>query len=918
MATEENISVIVGCRNRMEFLKKALPSWIRQDRIKEIIIVDWGSTIPVSSEMESLCNDKIKIYRVDNVDSWILSLALNFASKQAKYSLLLKLDADNILHDDFFDNHPLKSSDNIFYAGNWQIAKTDNEKHLNGILFVSNTVFANTGGYNEYIRTYGYDDTDLYCRLMNNGLSRKNILPAFVSHIQHGDDIRLHDKESSTKLEIRKNMYLSETIKWNSNILHTQYTNITNKIPQLNNVNLYTYEVCNINQNEPDNIVLEESLIKSILSILYEYGYTGNLLKHKSKEFLKDLYTKRDRPKLIIEPKNGLGNRLRALASAAVLAEKSNRILCVVWKKDMHFDAFFSDLFDESDILVSDSNIFNKKITCIEQCKPHPQPYPNATCEMPPVQQRLQTIGEIIKNIDLYNCADDICIESSCTIIHPLTSWSLERTWLKTKLIPKLHIQHTISMLSTQYDIKNCIGIHIRMGQTSKHHNYEKYFNWDINSQISILKNRKLSHYQFFMGEIEKIWKHDPTQKFFLCADNELIYNKFISKYPEMLDQNTSRILHYEKNSFDRSVNQLIGAVIDVYLLSKTKYVLGSLWSSFTELSLRFGCPYVRYSGKDFSKKVYGALMYNNSYNLGDNIQTLAVLQFITDKNSINDIYWVDRDNIGSGIYDIQGNKLYDLSNFPYVLQIIINGWFDGRLTNWPLSIKIIPLIISFHVNETKYILNDPKYKKLITEMNDTSFFDSEDKLEYFYENSPIGCRDEHTVGLFNKFNIPTFYSNCLTLTFKRNPNIVRTDKILVVDSHILFPEFLNKKIPKHILNKVQYRSQALSIKVPNDQKIIMSQKLLNEYQECKFVITSRLHCAFPCLAFGIPVIFIYQNILEDARFDTTIVKILGLDSNGNLPDVIDWDNFKITNEQNDLIKSISQSLEKRIVKFLE
>ena len=987
MCNKDDISVIVGCRNRMQFLKQSLITWLKHDNIKEIIIVDWGSVINVSYEIGALAHNKIKIYRVDNVDKWMLSLAMNFAADKARFPLLLKLDADSKLSDDFFIKHPLKAVDSFFYAGNWKIARNNNEKHLNGVLYIPTPVFKNSGGYNEYIRTYGYDDSDLYARLVENGFERKNIMPESIQHIEHGDNLRvISDNNSDCRLEIIKNMQLSELLKWNATFPHTQYQLISHQTYNCLSMEIFHYRVVDMDLNKPCADIVDRALIKALINIIAEHGFPYCSLAGKSKDFLLDLYNKKTRPKFIIEPKNGLGNRLRALASAAVLAEKSNRALCVVWKRDTHFGAKFSELFDESNMLVSETNIFTRAAASFLQqscdsivvypnslfipteklitypddqihypdaimLEPFPFKqsiiypdavyapvdrvitYPNGDISYPDSvliypenglidcfknSSNMQTSckNDIIKN---YNLAgnDDIYVESACSLIHPLTSWALEAAWLKTKLTPRQFIQHQINAYSTLLDIKNCIGVHIRMGQPANQHSYEKYFNWELNSQISILKNRKLSHYLFYMEEMERIWLNHPSQKFYLCADNKFIYDAFMAKYPEMANQALSRILYIPKKEYNRTTGQLIGAVLDTYLLSKTKYILGSSWSSFTELAQRLGCSCTKYSGKDFARVVYGAMLYNNSCNLGDNIQTLALLQFLRKKVDLKNIYWVDRDNIGSTIYDIKGSKISDFKEFPNALQLVTNGWFDGRLTKWPPHCKIIPLMLSIHINETDYILADPKYKRLASEMEPTSFFDSVDKINYFYENAPIGCRDSHTIELLNKHNIPNFYSGCLTLTFKRNPSIQRTDKILIVDSHILFSGLLKKMVPVDILARAEYRSQALRTLLPNDLKLEMAQNLLDEYQECKFVITSRLHCALPCLAFGIPVIFIFENILADCRFDKTMLRILGLTDEGILP-CIDWKNITITDEQQTLITSISGDLEKRINKFLE
>ena len=49
---------------------------------------------------------------------------------------------------------------------------------------------------------------------------------------------------------------------------------------------------------------------------------------------------------LIVHLQYGLGNRLRALASAMAVAAASNRPLAVIWPRDAHCNASFHQLFD--------------------------------------------------------------------------------------------------------------------------------------------------------------------------------------------------------------------------------------------------------------------------------------------------------------------------------------------------------------------------------------------------------------------------------------------------------------------------------------------------------------------------------------------------------------------------------------------
>ena len=49
-----------------------------------------------------------------------------------------------------------------------------------------------------------------------------------------------------------------------------------------------------------------------------------------------------------------------------------------------------------------------------------------------------------------------------------------------------------------------------------------------------------------------------------------------------------------------------------------------------------------------------------------------------------------------------------------------------------------------------------------------------------------------------------------------------------------------------------------------------MAEDLLHKYAKAKLVITSRIHCALPCLALGTPVIFVngFDSFVDSCRFD--------------------------------------------------
>ena len=270
---------------------------------------------------------------------------------------------------------------------------------------------------------------------------------------------------------------------------------------------------------------------------------------------------------------------------------------------------------------------------------------------------------------------------------------------------------------------------------------------------------------------------------------------------------------------------------------------------------------------------IYGALCYNNSYNLGDNIQSLAAIQYLPMIS-----YWIDRDT--SEVFDLKGNKV-DTDKFPdgFKIKCIYNGWFDGQYCKFPPPKYIDPLFISFHINETSHI-NDKRYN--ILDNNKIKFKSITLNSEYFSKHGSVGCRDLYTYDLLKRNNIDCYFSACLTLTLKKEHYLKEySDKILVIDAYIDCPDLFDKlhscllsNLPNFYnyitgikSDKIEYISQALeNVLLDNNKKLTLADKLLQKIAGAKLVITSRLHSALPAIAFNVPVIFLNNN-MDDVRF---------------------------------------------------
>ena len=257
-------------------------------------------------------------------------------------------------------------------------------------------------------------------------------------------------------------------------------------------------------------------------------------------------------------------------------------------------------------------------------------------------------------------------------------------------------------------------------------------------------------------------------------------------------------------------------------------------------------------------------MTYEDTYrgtNIGDYIQSLAAEQYLPQIDR-----FVNREHL---------NEVQDRT-----IKLIMNGWFTHHPENWPPSESIDPLFVAFHINAAHA-------DKILTPQS----------IEYLKMHEPIGCRDKYTTDRLLKEGLNAYFSGCLTLTLDKKYRIedkYRSEKIYIVDplfnlysfreaftslrflgAYLIKGRFLQSSkrayilrhiISNDILKKASYRHHMLK---PNnlseDKRFEIAKNLLTEYAHSRCVITSRIHCALPCLALGTPVIFI-DSFTDDSN----------------------------------------------------
>lgn len=230
-------SMVTCCMNRQENLLANIGSWLNCHWLDEIIIIDWSSDQPVNNVLNINGFDqhpnfsKIRIYRVEHQSKWVLTWAFNLAIALTKYQNIIKIDCDIYLKSNFLtiNNNFEMINQGCFYTGNWE---QSHQIHLNGQMVINRNDFFLVNGYNEFIINYGYDDTDLYQRLIQKGLTKLNLIDHEISgdhviyHREHNDNDRikyqLTDNKTISQL-IEENRILSTKHQWSKSTSRHHY-----------------------------------------------------------------------------------------------------------------------------------------------------------------------------------------------------------------------------------------------------------------------------------------------------------------------------------------------------------------------------------------------------------------------------------------------------------------------------------------------------------------------------------------------------------------------------------------------------------------------------------------------------------------------------------------------------------------------
>lgn len=324
--------------------------------------------------------------------------------------------------------------------------------------------------------------------------------------------------------------------------------------------------------------------------------------------------------------------------------------------------------------------------------------------------------------------------------------------------------------------------------------------------------------------------------------------------------------------------------------------------------------------------------------NIGDYIQALASSQYYPHVDG-----FLDRDE-DLNSYDEEPCKM------------IMNGWYMHNPQNWPPTGKIIPLFVAFHLNV------------LVREELTSSI-----SVNYLKKHQPIGCRDTNTMDILTSAGIKAYFSGCMTLTLgkkyhneEKDHTTYIVDPILSVDYGLnniyqalrvivrhpldiinllkkdglhlhdgknklkkivktaLYYKVYSKMFSKDIIMNSTYIHHYVENKNDDFYLLDKAEQLVKLYAKARLVITSRIHCALPCLGLETPVIYLREKAddyistcrlggIEDL-FNMVEINDGDLQSNFKIDSVISSENYPVNK---DSWKVYAQELDRRCKNFI-
>jgi len=263
-----------------------------------------------------------------------------------------------------------------------------------------------------------------------------------------------------------------------------------------------------------------------------------------------------------IIPTAGLCNRMRALASGVFLAHKLHLPAKIYWNNTIGLKADFCQLFQPINLTDVELIENNRWVYQIEFTKDYLLRWPILNLVYKVIYNHsIYTNGDIINKISRQEHRNLLLI-SCCPMCQCYNMNEL--------FVPLPDIQERINHITSLFGEKT-IGIHIRR----------------TDNKQSIRLSPDNAFEERIANEITK----DPKVKFYLASDDENIKKQIIEKFDA-----PDRFIFIQEKTERNSLAGMKTAVVELFCLSKTKKIIGSNYSSYSNIAAELGDIPIEYA----------------------------------------------------------------------------------------------------------------------------------------------------------------------------------------------------------------------------------------------------------------------------------------------------------------------------------
>ena len=260
---------------------------------------------------------------------------------------------------------------------------------------------------------------------------------------------------------------------------------------------------------------------------------------------------------IIVRANLGLANRMRVINSCLVLSKKLNTNIRLIWERKPELNCGFDDLFyplENTEVCLED-----KRMSYFSTYMPDHSP--TVTGRIKKIRHKIRKIGHTYFNDGMVqekrfddgfwlSLKGNIYIDSC----HDFLSFTKENNSYQS-FKPRESLQDKIDTITSSFKGKE-VGIHIRR----------------TDNLPAIERSKTIT----FIERMENILKDEPACIFYLSTDDPETERNIRRQFG-------NHIISYQDKNLDRNSKEgICDAVVDLYALSNTQYIIGSWNSSFS------------------------------------------------------------------------------------------------------------------------------------------------------------------------------------------------------------------------------------------------------------------------------------------------------------------------------------------------